>query len=171
MVIVSGLYDPAEDEEGFPALSIILHYNPTQKQIQLRNIDIVDLAVDVISVIMHEECHQRQHRAREFRAVKCFRSKHPDTSIRAEQEYLGHNDEVEAYACGLACEVFIRNNFSVPESTTKAIKNNYEYKNYCRVFGSRSKIVRKLMDHSLRFLAQFKNDATCSQELALVKQQ
>ena len=157
MVIIGGLYDPNEDEEQFPAITISLHFNPDQKNIAVKDINVPFIAREICDTLMHELCHQRQYRSRGFAIPsKGFKSNRKDGIVQAEQEYLGSPDEIEAYGCTIASEIFLMNGFSVPEKVHSAIKNCHEYQLYQKTFGPTHSVVSSVKSYAVLYLEKFK---------------
>jgi hypothetical protein len=59
----------------------------------------------IADTILHEIMHMRQYRRRKFKILPDYASTAEKTEQRAEQEYLGCSDEVDAYSFNIACEL------------------------------------------------------------------
>lgn len=102
---INAYYDPDEDEDGGKPIEIVVVFNPEDKRIKMDQIEWREFANQVIEYLQHELIHQYQYRARGFQPTRAYvsRSKNPDN--KAQQEYLGNSDEIEAYAHNLASEL------------------------------------------------------------------
>ena len=102
-VWVGGLYDSIKDKKNNKFISIILNYNPNQKQISLGKRTIDNLATSIADTILHEIIHTRQYRRRSFKDIPGFESTAELGKQRRDQVYYGHDDEIDAYAFNIAC--------------------------------------------------------------------
>jgi hypothetical protein len=102
-VWVGGLYDSIKDKKNNKFISIILNYNPNQKQISLGKRTIGNLATSIADTILHEIIHTRQYRRRSFKDIPGFESTAELGKQRRDQVYYGHDDEIDAYAFNIAC--------------------------------------------------------------------
>jgi len=102
-VWVGGLYDSVKDKKNNKFISIILNYNPNQKQISLGKRAINNLATSVADTVLHEIIHTRQYRRRSFKDIPGFESTAELGKQRRDQVYYGHDDEIDAYAFNIAC--------------------------------------------------------------------
>lgn len=155
-ILVSGLYDPEEDQENFPSIEITLHFNPAQPAVKLIELNYTKAFLEICEIIRHEVCHQAQYRSRKWRVPVPFNSSHEDPDIRDEQEYLGTADEIEAYSISIASEILIKNQFVVPKAVIKEINTTSMFKLYEEAFGKKHQIVAQVKECTLRYLRHFK---------------
>ena len=153
--IVSGKYDPDLDEDDMPAIEIAINYHPDQKEIRFMDIILDRFVIEIIETIMHELCHQGQYRKRNFRYPKKYKSINSNAALRREEIYLGNKDEIEAYAVGIATEIFLLNSQTVPIDIIAAINEIYSYQKYCSLFGVNHQVVKKLRKFIMRSLREF----------------
>jgi len=150
-ITVSGLYDYGDDQWGYRPIEIELAYFKKKKHFvmggSLTRTRWNQLCFDVASVLGHEYVHLHQHRDRDFRPGKSFRSTCQDSDARDLQEYLGHGDEVDAYAFTIAAEQahVLRSGKSL------ALDSTVMYTNYCDAFGTHHSIVSKLKKQSVKY--------------------
>jgi hypothetical protein len=109
-VWVGGLYDSNLDEKHHRFISIILNYNPKQKQVRLSSRAVNALATSVADTILHEIIHTRQYRRRGHKDIPGYNSTAELGKQRKDQVYYGHNDEIDAYAFNIAC--FLNDRFN-----------------------------------------------------------
>ena len=149
-VIVSGLYDPVEDEDGYPSIFLYVSFNPEQEHIDLSTFDWQQLCIDVIECCGHEIVHQEQYRSRDFDiGPTLFLSGCDDDLVREEQEYLGSEDEVEAYGFSIAIEMFLRH--GAVDLLGDNILDSATYQLYTGIFGVHHPIVKKLLVNTVKF--------------------
>jgi hypothetical protein len=149
-IVIAGCYDPEEDELNFASITIYVTYNPIQKKIYARDIDWQQLCIDILEVSGHESVHQRQYRFRGFEsAPSMFISLTEDEQRRFEQEYLGNEDEIEAYGYSIATEVFLKT--SPRRITTKHISKSAMFKAYINAFGYDHKVTGMLLAYILKY--------------------
>jgi len=154
-VVISGFYDPDEDEANLSSITIYATYHPKQKFIYIKNIDWAQLCIDLIECTGHEIVHQVQYRSREFDVgPHIFVSMSESDRKRADQEYLGNADEVEAYGYSIAAEVFLK--YAPKELTHRYITRSSLYKVYASAFGREHTIVKNLA----RFAVSYYNSLT-----------
>ena len=148
-IVISGLYDPFEDQANFSSISIFVNYSK-QKNIVIQNLDWLGICISLIECVGHESIHQEQYRARDFdRGPNIFVSAKEDTKLRNDQEYLGDPDEIEAYGFSIAAEVFLKDN---PERISgKHVVKTVLYKAYCEAFGPNHIVTRHLLENVLKY--------------------
>lgn len=91
-----------------------------------------EIAADLIETISHEYRHQYQYRSRRFMLPRAYKSNVTDMELRAEQEYLGNSDEIDAYAYNIA----VRRSLGLSPSRDIDV--------YVRAFGQGHPVVRRL---------------------------
>jgi hypothetical protein len=127
-VIVGGLYDEYEDREDQPCIEISLYYNKDVQHIDTSQLDWCRLCFDVVETLGHEMVHREQaNRPRKKRQV--YISRAPEHKHQAEQEYLGHADEIEAYGFSIAAEMSVllgTNDIDSPEAQTITMYSAYQ---------------------------------------------
>lgn len=102
---INAYYDPDEDEDGGKPIEIVVIFNPSDKRVKMDQYEWREFANQVIEYLQHELIHQYQYRARGFQPTRAYVSKSKNPANKAQQEYLGNTDEIEAYAHNLASEL------------------------------------------------------------------
>jgi hypothetical protein len=150
-ITVSGLYDYGDDRWGYTPIEIELAYFKKKKHFvmgkSLTRTRWNQLCFDIASVLGHEYVHLHQHRNRNFRPGKSFRSSSGDQDAKELQEYLGHSDEVDAYAFTVAAEQA----HELRSGKTLALESTVMYTNYCDAFGTHHSVVSKLKKQSIKY--------------------
>ena len=106
-VWVGGCYYSDYDKNRTKSIELQFAYS---KKDQGRHIKITTrrftrVCYRVADVLLHEVIHMRQARRRNFKNLPGYQSTAESTKQRVEQEYLGDNDEIDAYAYNMACEL------------------------------------------------------------------
>lgn len=121
---IGGLYDPDYDEEQRKSLILYFYINHPLDSLWTITQDAARaLSLDLIETLAHEYQHLHQHRSRGYIGCKAYRSRVNDSELRAEQEYLGSYDEIDAYAMNIA----VRKLLGYPDG--------YDMEKYMRAFG------------------------------------
>lgn len=105
LIYVGGSYCSESDQENKTAITIDFYYNNKFKSLNLSELSYFQLCVTIADIMIHEIIHMRQHRKRNFRNVKEYKSSARTQEKRMTQNYLGHKDEIEAYSFNIACEI------------------------------------------------------------------
>jgi hypothetical protein len=104
-VYVGGAYYSDFDKEKKQSIEICLAYNNTDKTVTLTPKKFKKLCVGFADTLLHEIIHMRQFRKRNFKQLPDYASTAQRDKQRQEQEYLGNNDEIDAYSFNIACEL------------------------------------------------------------------
>ena len=102
-VWVGGLYDSIKDLNGLRSITLRLQYNPSETDIKINRSHFNRFCISVADTILHEVIHMRQYRRRGFKDIPGYESIAESSRQRAEQTYLGHYDEIDAYSFNIAC--------------------------------------------------------------------
>lgn len=103
---IGGAYESTDDEQHKKPFTFHFIVNHEKDQPWLiTNQLAADIAVDLIETISHEYRHQYQYRSRRFMLPRAYKSTESDPNLRAEQEYLGNTDEIDAYAYNIAVKM------------------------------------------------------------------
>jgi hypothetical protein len=127
-VIVGGLYDEEDDREDLPCIEISLYYNHEVQHIDTSRLDWCRLCFDIVETLGHELVHQNQAsrpKKKHQRYISCDLGQ----KNRAEQEYLGQADEIEAYGFSIAAEMTVllgTNDIDSPEAQSIAMYAAYQ---------------------------------------------
>lgn len=144
---IGGEYDVESDEIKNKHIFIHLYICKNKKSPWLITKQIVDrLCLELTETLVHEYQHQKQYRKRRYRtSLINFKSTHADNDKKKEQEYLGHPDEVDAYAANISARLYIEKTMLNKTIDLKKIKN-IDLQTYYRTFGRRHHIVKELLE-------------------------
>lgn len=149
-VIILGSYDPEDDEENLPAITINVTFNPAQRMIRIVDVDWAKICIDLIERVGHEVIHQHQFRNRNFDISPfMFASKTPNLDKLEVQEYLANPDEIEAYGYSIAIEMYLKHSGVV--LTSKHVSQCQVFKVYCDAFGTNHIIVKQLLEFAVKY--------------------
>jgi hypothetical protein len=107
-VYVGGFYHSSNDKIGHQAIEVLFSYNPNDNYIVLNKSRFDRVCHTVADTILHEIIHMRQYRSRRWRDLPGYDSVAASHKQRVQQEYLGHPDEIDAYAFNIACSLYHR---------------------------------------------------------------
>jgi hypothetical protein len=101
-VISGGLYDSDNDVNGEPHTEITLYYHPEQMAFYGKDLNWDDISFNIAECVAHEQIHRNQF----YNKVKLlsYNSNIADDNKRTDQNYLGHDEEIDAYAFSIAAE-------------------------------------------------------------------
>ena len=138
-------YDPGLDEikkKQFIIDFIMNHPKTTPITISAEMAD--QMAMDLLETLIHEYEHQRQFRNRRYRYHRnTYKSDHRDPDKRADQEYLGDPDEIDAYAQNIAARQYLMKYKLNITSVAKI--NSPDLKQYYKAFGKDHEITKLLL--------------------------
>lgn len=139
-IAVGGYYYYESDKNGDESVCVVLHYGIGDKTVTFTPGLCHRLIRLIADTIIHEAIHLFQYRAREY-GPKCIeQNRFFGTFRNAKHRYYGLDDEIEANAANLACEVF---------ADGTALNDTGVYKTYVNLFGPDHPITRhvqKLVD-------------------------
>ena len=99
-------YDPIDDQEGFNHFEIELIFSKEDKTIAFSPEGVEAIKHRIVDVLEHELIHKSQYRGRGFKKQRDFKPKKGlSDKVRRTREYLGNDDEIEAYAKNIASEL------------------------------------------------------------------
>jgi len=160
-IYLSGWYDSVKDKKNKKFITIILHFNATEKILNLTYNKFRSRCVLMADMIMHEIIHTRQYRRRKFKDIPGYSSTAELRKRKTEQEYLGHYDEIEAYAFNSACElsqIFKGNRKDIINYLNKDLKDNRFvltwFRNYLKTFdyNHNHRVIKNLKKKIIYFL-------------------
>jgi hypothetical protein len=132
---VAALYDVWDDEDGKKPIVFSFIINHPLDDSWLITQSIADeLAMEIIEALVHEYQHLYQYRIRDYMPNAAYKSLEKDLELRADQEYLGQLDEIDAYAANIAVRQYIRKD-----------SHSLDLDNYRKAFGSDHWVVRRLL--------------------------
>jgi hypothetical protein len=160
-VWVGGSYFCVPDAIGKTSITILLQFNSLNKKITITENFFRRMCYSVADTVLHEIIHMRQYRRRNFKNIPGFLSTANSGKKRAEQDYLGHDDEIDAYAFNIACQLIDR----FKDDTTQMInylnsdlddkrRKKSSYRMYLDAFDHNHKhtVIKKLKKKIMRYL-------------------
>jgi len=160
-VWVGGLYYALTDKVGKKSITLLLQFNPLNEKIKITEKNFKRMCFGIADTLLHEIIHMRQYRRRQFKDIPGYTSTANLTKKRAQQSYLGHNDEIDAYAFNIAC--FLVDKFGNDESKIVSYLNSdlddkrkkaSSFKMYLEAFDHNHKhvVIKKLKKKVMRYL-------------------
>lgn len=104
-VWVGGVYHTDYDLKKEKSIELCFAYSLADRHLTYNSRRFTRLCKRIADVLLHEIIHMRQARKRKFKNLPGYSSTAESTKQRQEQEYLGDNDEIDAYAFNMACEL------------------------------------------------------------------
>ncbi len=163
-ICVGGTYYAYDDKDGRRSINLEFFFNPDCKIVKVtlkRFKEIINLVADTI---LHEMIHMRQWRRRNYKAIPGYESSAAFASKRKEQNYLGHPDEIDAYAFNIAIylntklkrERDIVNYLNRDTSDKRLAMNSYIW--YLRTFDNNHnhKVIKRLKKKIIYYLPNAK---------------
>jgi hypothetical protein len=147
-------YDPDLDENKKKQFIFSLIVNHPKHMPMPISGDFADrFTVEMVEALVHEYQHQHQYRSRRHMLNRGYTSKHKDIKIRADQEYLGSPDEVDAYAANIAARFFIMEKLN----TNEAVKS-LDLLGYYQAFGPNHPVIKRLMKKIVKNLINLREN-------------
>lgn len=141
---VSGLYDPDQDEQGRPPITIEIAFPKNVKftfnESDLRRDHWAELCIDLASTLGHEFVHLQQFRNRNYSWTRPYKSSNGNLKLKEAEEYYGDSDEIGAYAFMAAAELIL-NRYS---GSILQIEDTNVYKTYTNFFNESDPVIVKL---------------------------
>lgn len=160
-VYLSGLYDSIKDKKNRTFITINFHFNAEEKRLNLTYNKFRSRCELLADMIMHEIIHARQYRRRSYKDISGYASTAELRKQKNEQEYYGHNDEIDAYAFNSACElsnIFKKNRSNIIKYLNKDLSDNRLlitwYKKYLETFNHNHnhQVIKKLKKKIIYYL-------------------
>jgi hypothetical protein len=160
---IGGVYHTDWDKERQKSIELCLCYRKKDKTITLSARRFTRVCNRIADVLLHEIIHMRQARKRNFKNLPGYSSQAESTKQRQEQEYLGDNDEIDAYAFNMACELNekfhgdMKKIVSYFDEPQKGKRRYYDtWRMYLKAFNwdSDHKICRRLKKRSIYYLSR-----------------
>jgi hypothetical protein len=103
---MNGAYDPVDDEDDFGAFSLELIFSETDKTIAFSKEGVQNIKDRLIDLLEHEMIHRDQYRGRDFIKQREYKpAKGISKKLKTTREYLGNDDEIEAFAKNISSEL------------------------------------------------------------------
>lgn len=162
-VWVGGVYHTEYDMNKQKAIELCFAYSLADRKLTYTGRRFTRLCHRVADVLLHEIIHMRQARKRKFKALPGYSSTAESSKQRQEQEYLGDNDEIDAYAFNMACELHekfsgdMRLIVNYLNEDQKRKRRNYDtWRTYLKAFNwdQNHKIIRRIKKRSIYYLSR-----------------
>ena len=115
------------------------------------------ITIDLVETLIHEYEHQRQYRNRRYRTHRNnYVSDIKDPKKKADQEYLGDPDEIDAYAQNIAARHYLMKYKLNINSESKI--NSPDLKQYYKAFGKDHEITKLLLKKVKSNIKYFKEN-------------
>lgn len=119
--------------------------------------------LEYADTVLHEIIHIRQFRKRNFKLISEYRSNNKILWLQQEQNYLGHRDEIEAFAFNIACELLdafkndcvkVKQYITNPGSDLKTRRKDPTWQRYLQAFDYdyQHPIIKKLRKTVINYL-------------------
>lgn len=108
IIWVGGLYDSIKDKTNRKSITVKLQFHNQSSPIKISQNFFRRTCYSIADTIMHEIIHMRQYRRRNYKDIPGYYSTASSGKQRAEQIYLGHNDEIDSYSFNIACQLLDR---------------------------------------------------------------
>jgi hypothetical protein len=157
------MYYTDYDKERQKSIEVSLAYSKNFKTITMNAWRFSRLCNRVADVILHEVIHMHQARKRNFKNLPGYSSTAESSKQRQEQEYLGDNDEIDAYAFNMACELnekFSGDMRQIVEYLNEPQKGKRRYYDTWRMYlkafdwDSDHRICRRIKKRSIHYLSR-----------------
>jgi len=103
---MNAAYDPIDDKEGLDHFELDLIFSKEDKTIAFSPEGVENIKNRIVDVLEHELIHKNQYRGRGFKKQREFKPKKGlSDKITKTRQYLGNDDEIEAYAKNIASEL------------------------------------------------------------------
>lgn len=102
---IGGSYYSVWDQDKEKCIELSFAYPLFDDNLKLSKHKFTRIAYNIADTLLHEIIHMRQFRRRKFKLIPDYQSKSTKFRLRAEQEYLGCSDEIDAYSFNIACEL------------------------------------------------------------------
>jgi len=150
-------YDPDLDEQKKKHFIINLIVNHPKHTPMTVTGDFADrFTIEIVEALVHEYQHQHQYRSRRHILNRGYTSKHKDSKIRENQEYLGQPDEIDAYAANIAARFYIMQQLNTNEPV-----ESLDLLDYHKTFGPQHPVVKRLLKkivNNTNYLKEHEND-------------
>jgi len=102
---MNAAYDPYDDEDELDPFYIELIFSPKDETIEFEPEGVENIKDRILDALEHEMVHMRQYRSRDFVKQRQYKTKATDPDIKKSKEYLGNDDEIEAFAKNISTEL------------------------------------------------------------------
>ncbi len=159
-VVVTGEYDCLDDMENYSSITIYVGFNPKETLLHVGApgaFNLKKLAINVVECLGHEQVKQTRHRSRNFDVNPViFISGAQQDDDWQEQQFIGQEDEVEAFGYSIACEMFLKYRANV--LTSQHLFKTLMYRVYSTQFGENHPIVNQLVSYTLSYYSKLRGE-------------
>ena len=159
---INAFYNFVADEVDETAIELVLMFSPEDKELTIGEDGWSAMSSRLADAIQHEMHHQIQYRNRGFRLQRKFTRFNTEVeAIMKGQEYLGNDDEIEAFALNIANEL-VRSQGGKKEAIQalktvnkkNVLKMSVNLFSYMTVFGfdMRHTVIKKLFKKIVLFI-------------------
>lgn len=146
---IGGCYFYELDKNNEKSIQLTIHYSATKNNIEITSKKLYNIAYCIANILMHELIHMKQFRSRNFKLTKNYVSKSNKESLRIDQEYYGHNDEIDAWAFVIACELndnigHYNKIIHIVNKIKHSTKNSNTFSEYLKIFKNDINVINKL---------------------------
>lgn len=154
---IGGCYFYELDRNDKKSIQLTIHYSAIKNNVELTSKKLYNIAYCIANILMHEIIHMKQFRSRNFKLIKNYVSKSNKESLRLDQEYYGHNDEIDAWAFVIACELYdnIGHYNKIIHIVTKlkySTKNSDTFSEYLKIFKNDPIVINKLKKKIISYI-------------------
>lgn len=154
---IGGCYFYNLDKNNKKAIQITIHYSAIKNNVELTSKKLYNIAYCIANILMHEIIHMKQFRSRNFKLIKNYISKSNEELLRLDQEYYGHNDEIDAWAFVIACELYdnIGHYNKIIHIVTKlkhSTKNSDTFSEYLKIFKNDINVINRLKKKIISYI-------------------
>ena len=98
-------YDPYDDEDGLDPFTIDLVFSEKDDTLEFTVDGINNIKDRIADALEHEMIHMTQYRSRDFIRQRTYKTRSKEPDLKRAREYLGNEDEIEAFAKNIASEL------------------------------------------------------------------
>lgn len=120
---MNAAYDPYDDEDGFDPFTIDLIFSEQDTELEFTKEGIVNIKDRIIDALEHEMIHMRQYRSRSFVRQREYKTKDKEPDVKRAKEYLGNDDEIEAFAKNISTELLRKRNKEDAMNLLRSVKD------------------------------------------------
>jgi len=102
---MNAAYDPFDDEDELDPFYIDLIFSPKDKTITFDPDGVDNIKDRILDSLEHEMIHMKQYRSRGFVKQRKYKTKSSEPDVKRAKEYLGNDDEIEAFAKNISSEL------------------------------------------------------------------
>jgi len=125
---LNAYYDPSEDEDEFEPFFIDLIFSPKDKTLAFEPQGVQNIKERIVDALEHEMIHMSQYRGRGFVKQRKHKPSSKDPKVAQVQQYLGNDDEIEAFAKNISSELVRKADKDGAIQLLRMAKNTAQFK-------------------------------------------